>query len=220
MKVILALILIIGVAYSVTIASDSSSNTWTLTSTANTANTSNVDLVLTLTHGSATLTSVKESIVACVDTGVSNYTLSADKASLGTFIAEVATASDDTLSGATPAIYGTTTAYVNSATSWTTVASTALTAPTHTDVSSTTTFAMTFSAVTPTELASMKLPNSTQKFYWKCFYAFKVAAVDVAASAVLNTALTSSTTVTFGNSGNGFIAIGAAVTSAIVASLI
>ena len=222
MKVILTLILIIGVAYSVTIASDTSSNTWAITYTANSSNSSNTDIVLTLTHGAATLANSQQSVVACVNTGVANYTLSADTASLGTFIAQVTGASGttDTLVAATNSIYGTTTDYTKSGTTWATTASIALTAPATVPAYTATTAALSFSAVTPTQLASMKLPNSTQTFYFRCFYAFKVTAVSYAdAVADLNAGTTGSTNVTLKGSANRYIAIGATIASVFVASL-
>ena len=222
MKVILTLILIIGVAYSVTIASDSSSNTWAITYTANSSNSSNTDIALTLTHGTATLTNSAQSVVACVDTGVSNYTLSADTPNLGTFIAQVtAGASATDLTGAANSIYGTTTGYTNTGTVWASAASTALTAPATVSAYTTTTATLSFSAVTPTQLAGMKLPNSTQTFYFRCFYAFKVGTAVNYANAVtdLNAGTTGSTNVTLKGSANRYIAIGATIASVIVASL-
>ena len=174
-KVIL-LIALVATSYAATytMASSGTSNI-TLATSANSSNSSNYDVVFTVNKAAAALTNSDLWTVACVDTAVSNYTLSAAASALSTVRWKVSIGSSATdFTGTNTIVLNTaTTAYATAGT-WTLGTETAWTAVTGTAAgTSTTTASGTYSGLTPTQMDAVSLMNSNgTPVYCKTFAMF------------------------------------------------
>ena len=223
MKIILALAMIIGMTLSAaTTLGSKGTNAWTIAYTANSSNSSNTDVVFAITATTAP-TATNALYLSCADTGVANFTLSAATTTgkVGFGISLVTTAADILKASITATAYKLSVAYATAGT-WTagvsnknvsggTYASTSKTAAT-----------LKFSAMTPTQLTALGLPNTSETFYWQCYSSFDLKAVDFSSStAVVISTFGNGKTVKFGSSSGsymGFFASGAiATTTAILA---
>ena len=167
MKAIFMYVLIIGVAYSATTIATDGVNKWELTLSPNSIDSTNTDVTLKLTHGTNVVAIGKESIVACVNTKASNFTLSADQTGLQTFLAKVTVQNTDTLIAASSQVFGTDSYYINTGEIWNKLASAALTSPVPTVMGVDSIFIIIYSALSPVHLSYLKLPNSSEVFYWR-----------------------------------------------------
>ena len=176
-KTILSLILILATVscgnFTKVISTDNT-NKWELSYSNNADVSSNTDVSVKLTHAVATVTSGDESSVVCVNTGVSSFTLSADKSGMKAFLAQIHFASADTLVGGNGKLYATTSDYTQATPAYSTAGSTAISNSAIVALSTATTYDFTLSNQTAANLAVFNLPNQTEKYYWKCFSAYKV----------------------------------------------
>ena len=186
MKIILALAMIIGMTLSAaTTLGSSGTNAWTIEYTANSSNSSNTDVVFAI--NATTAPTVGNSLaVSCADTGVANFTLSAATTTgkVGFAISLAALATDILKASILPTAYKLSVAYATTPT-WTasinnvnvsggTYASTSATAGT-----------LSFSAMTPTQLTALGLPNRSETFYWQCYSTFGTSSFDLSSSTVV-----------------------------------
>ena len=197
MKLILALVFacLLACALSEVTLSSSANIITTIAASANSANSSNSDIVLKITTPSTIIGNDALNNLACVDMAVSSYTLTADGANLGTWAYTVlcgaACATIDILG--TPIWYNGLSTFTLTGTVYAAAILAASTAKTPTIVSNTTTASAVFNTytytMTPTELAAYKLPNQTQTHYYRCFstvdttiHAFTSATTNLATS--------------------------------------
>ena len=220
MKIILALAMIIGMTLSApTTLGSSGTNAWTIEYTADTTNTSNTNVVFAITATTAP-TIANALYLSCVDTGIANFTLSAAATGkVGFGISLVVSAANIATASVTATAYKLAVNYATAGT-WTAgVSNTNVSGGTYASTSNTA-GTLKFSARTPTQLTALGLPNTSETFYWQCYSAFNLAAVDFSsATAVVISAFGNGKTVKFGSgSYMGFFASGAiATTTAILA---
>lgn len=229
MKTIIAIAMAIAMVSATTFTLGSSGGyTFTLDITANSANSSTSDLAITLDAPDVTATNGANdavNAVGCVNTAVSNYTLSADTSNLIGFIAEwtCATACNTNAALTNAFVYSVSTAvgYTHTGTVYATAAalsddpvaqtaSTNATAFTHTE---------TVSGATPAQAALLGLPNQSQTYYFRCFLKVNTAGdINTGAAVTFGTALpTAGANVTVKGSSYGVAAVLAAAGSLVAA---
>ena len=182
-----------------------SSDKITLTIAANSGTATNYDVTLAVTAGTA-ITATQSIGVAWVDTGKSDYDPVNDTTASGTFGFIVTGASGQTdLTSSTYELYGVNSAFSNSTNKFTATAGDNVTAITGTWTPGTTSGSLVLSNKTAANLATLNLPNSSQTFYWQCFFAYDVTAIPSIPAATLDaTFATSALNVTLSGASSAF----------------
>lgn len=173
---------------STTLASPSGAS-MTLETKANSSNSSNTDIVWTISK-TAAITDNNMFAWYCVDTAASDFSVVDGRTNYTTFGFEALAAAADFGTAVDGIEYNTgTTTYAATGTTYTTSAWSAVTTPAATAASvNTTVGTVTWSGVTDTQLTTMRMPVSSA-VYCKTFYAIDIA--DAATTAVdLNAVLT------------------------------
>ena len=184
MKIIIALLIAVSVASAATVLAEASSYKFQITFSKNSSNSSNSDVVIGLVVPSITapMTASLFSTGACINTAVANYTVAADSTTLLGFAAEWQC---HATCGSLAAVYNAFTFYSGSFFGMTTagVASSqstlsAVVLPLGTSGSNDTSKEVmySFTALTPANLATLGLPNTSQSFYLRCYARFNNAA--------------------------------------------
>lgn len=190
-------------------------NTYGITIAANSATSSNYDVVFTITDAD-TWTNAQHSSVLCTDTGASDYTLTADKTAMVSFAVHNACGgSCASYALITNTWYAGTCSYTHTGTVWASQAMTAQTAITPTTVNSSTSQVITLANMTSANLGTYGLPTSGNSAYLKCWGVFdsSTAVAFNAVRADASTSLTTTNTATLGQSA-GFTGVVAALTVA------
>ena len=176
MKAFLLLVFIIGVAYATIIATDGV-NKWELIYTESIPGSSFIEVELKLTHGTSTIPALYQSAVVCIDTEVSDFTLSADTTGMKSFSSKITATANDSLLNSNAESFVAFASYFYSTSIWTKLIATSFQTPTlsNSDKDS----SIIYSLQSSLDLAGKHLPNSTQIYYWKCFYNFKTPFIDL-----------------------------------------
>jgi hypothetical protein len=229
MKIIIALLIAVSVASAATVLAEASSYKFQITFSNNASNSSNSNVVLGLVvpNITAPMTASQYSTGACINTAVANYTVAADTTTLLGFGAEWQCHST---CGSLAAVYNAFTFYSGSnfgvtaaGVASTQAALSATATPAGSNGSNDTSIEVmhSYSALTPANLATLGLPNSTQSFYLRCFARFNNVASAALAGGVANLSTTlngNAKNLTLTNSGYEVAAV-LAVAGSLVASL-
>jgi len=217
MKLIIALALIFAVALSVTNLSTVGSTQWNINYAANSANSSNTDVTISITSAAA-VTATQESVVGCASTGVANYSLAAATTGLVGFGVDLTWTGID-ISAVTLVHIKNALAFATTPTFTATTGATNVTGGTYANTS-TTVGVITYSGQTETQLTALGLPNKTETFYWQCYSLYDTAAVVDFTGTQEYVSIGNGKNVTFsGNSNMGLFVSGAMAASAVIYTL-